>query len=263
MKVASLDPGSTGTATLPANSEWQILFTVKDTLGNNQTVYVELDTFTPNTPATPGSELCGRRDACSAGCGTRQRGVHSRRHPAFELPENLGDLRGGWNHPDQAGRFDGPHLRGSRRARNRHCLYLGRSCSRHEDNGCDGQYLVLCRRLAQDSSKRSKTTSGGSYTRIGNAACHSGPPIAALTATPMSGPAPLTVNFDGTGSNEPAGACGTVSSYTLDFGDGTPTETNGTGIFSHPYTVDGDYPARLTVSDTFSRDSTQHRPSCY
>src|SRR3984893_16551733 len=69
MKVATLDPSNTGNVVLPPNTEWQILFDAKDTNGNTQKVYVELDTFSPNTPANPGISY-GRRDPCSAGCGT-------------------------------------------------------------------------------------------------------------------------------------------------------------------------------------------------
>ncbi|MEY2579301.1 MAG: hypothetical protein QOI49_2125, partial [Verrucomicrobiota bacterium] len=78
----------------------------------------------------------------------------------------------------------------------------------------------------------------------------------ALTAAPTSGTPPLTVNFDGTSSHEPAGACGVINSYTLNFGDGTPVQTNATGTFSHTYTTTGDFPAQLTVSDSAGQVST-------
>ena len=101
-----------------------------------------------------------------------------------------------------------------------------------------------------------QTTGGGSYTRVGNDSCQSNPPVAALTGSPTSGPAPLMVNFNGTSSHEPAGACGTINSYTLDFGDGSAPATNSTGVFAHTYANPGDYPARLTVSDTSGLKST-------
>jgi PKD repeat protein len=62
-----------------------------------------------------------------------------------------------------------------------------------------------------------------------------------------------TVSFDASGSHEPAGACGTINSYTLNFGDGSPAVTQSTptgGGFSHAYTAPGSYPATLTVKDT-------------
>src|SRR5205814_5230413 len=51
-------------------------------------------------------------------------------------------------------------------------------------------------------------------------------------------------------SFEPFGACGTINSYTLDFGDGTTPVTQSSPSFNHTYNAPGDYPARLTVSDT-------------
>lgn len=103
-------------------------------------------------------------------------------------------------------------------------------------------------------------TSGGSYTRVGNQSCSSFIPIAVLAASPMSGSAPLTVNFNGTTSHEPTGACATINSYTIDYGDNTgpthDTETNSTGLFTHQYTAPGEYTVRLTVSDTNGKTST-------
>jgi PKD repeat protein len=68
----------------------------------------------------------------------------------------------------------------------------------------------------------------------------------------MSGNAPLAVNFDASASNEPAGACGTINSYTLDFGDGSApvTQDGAHPMFSHNYPNPGAYPARLAVGDT-------------
>jgi len=96
------------------------------------------------------------------------------------------------------------------------------------------------------------TGATGSYTRVGNISCSDKPPVAMLSANPMSGNAPLAVNFDASASNEPAGACGTINSYTLDFGDGgAPVTQDGAHpMFSHNYPNPGAYPARLTVGDT-------------
>jgi hypothetical protein len=112
---------------------------------------------------------------------------------------------------------------------------------------------------AGTGSRRVVQTNGGTgtYTTIGNVAgCNSITPLAVLSATPTSGPPGTSVNFDGTGSTEPVGACGTINSYTIDFGDGSPTSTNNTGLFSHPYNNPGTYGARLTVSDTIGHVST-------
>jgi len=69
------------------------------------------------------------------------------------------------------------------------------------------------------------------------------PPKANIVAAPTSGPAPLTVDFDGTGSSDPDGQ---VVAYAWSFGDGT----SGTGATAqHVYQSDGTYTATLTVTD--------------
>lgn len=69
------------------------------------------------------------------------------------------------------------------------------------------------------------------------------PPTAAMSATPSSGTAPLTVNFSSVGSSDPDGA---IASYSWRFGDGgTSTAANP----SHTYTSGGAFTAILTVTD--------------
>jgi len=71
------------------------------------------------------------------------------------------------------------------------------------------------------------------------------PPIAAASATPNSGDAPLAVVFDGTASFDPDG--GTLD-YRWDFGDGSPSVQG--AVVSHTYTTGGGiYQARLSVTD--------------
>jgi glucose/arabinose dehydrogenase len=68
-------------------------------------------------------------------------------------------------------------------------------------------------------------------------------PVAAASANPTSGPAPLTVSFSSAGSLDPEGQSLT---YAWTFGDGgTSTAANPT----HTYNQAGPYSARLTVSD--------------
>ena len=70
-------------------------------------------------------------------------------------------------------------------------------------------------------------------------------PIAQATATPDSGPAPLTVEFSSEGSNDPDG---TALTYAWDFdGDGTTDSTEANATFE--YTVAGNYTATLRVTD--------------
>ena len=68
-------------------------------------------------------------------------------------------------------------------------------------------------------------------------------PIASITATPASGPAPLTVSFDGSASTD---ADGFIVSYQWDFGNGS----SGIGVIAtHTYALPGTYTARLIVTD--------------
>ena len=69
------------------------------------------------------------------------------------------------------------------------------------------------------------------------------PPVAAASATPLSGYAPLSVTFSSTGSSDPDGS---IASYSWAFGDGG----TGTGAApSHVYQSVGNYTAVLTVTD--------------
>ena len=68
-------------------------------------------------------------------------------------------------------------------------------------------------------------------------------PIVNASASPTSGPSPLSVGFSSAGSSDPEGHDLT---YSWAFGDGaTSTEANP----AHTYTTAGAYQARLTVSD--------------
>jgi glucose/arabinose dehydrogenase/PKD repeat protein len=69
------------------------------------------------------------------------------------------------------------------------------------------------------------------------------PPVAAVSATPNSGPSPLSVQFSSAGSFDPEGGAIT---YTWNFGDGgSSTQANP----QHTYNTQGNYNAVLTVRD--------------
>ncbi|MEO7912289.1 MAG: PQQ-dependent sugar dehydrogenase [Roseiflexaceae bacterium] len=68
-------------------------------------------------------------------------------------------------------------------------------------------------------------------------------PNAMIAAAPSSGPAPLAVDFDATGSSDPDGD---PLTYDWDFGDATPHAT--TAQVTHQYAL-GTYTATLRVSD--------------
>ena len=68
-------------------------------------------------------------------------------------------------------------------------------------------------------------------------------PVAAMSAQPSSGPAPLNVFFNAGGSSDPDGS---IVSYTWNFGD----SATASGVTAnHSYTAPGSYIARLTVTD--------------
>ncbi|NYE36076.1 glucose/arabinose dehydrogenase/PKD repeat protein/type 1 glutamine amidotransferase [Nocardioides cavernae] len=81
-------------------------------------------------------------------------------------------------------------------------------------------------------------------------------PVARIDATPDSGQAPLEVSFDASRSSDPEGEDIT---YEWDFdGDG---EVDATGVTAtHTYTENGEYDARLTVTDPAGKTGTTTTP---
>ncbi|MGY0232458.1 PQQ-dependent sugar dehydrogenase [Longispora urticae] len=73
------------------------------------------------------------------------------------------------------------------------------------------------------------------------------PPVPAFTATPSTGPAPLTVAFDGGGSTDPDP--GDILSYRWDF-DNNGTEDAVGRTASYTYATAGPRTAKLTVTDS-------------
>ncbi len=68
-------------------------------------------------------------------------------------------------------------------------------------------------------------------------------PVASIQASPLSGVAPVTVSFNGTGSTD---SDGSIQTYAWNFGDGATA--TGSSI-QHLYSSAGTYTARLTVTD--------------
>lgn len=71
------------------------------------------------------------------------------------------------------------------------------------------------------------------------------PPVAAMSATPTAGKAPLTVNFNAGASSDPDGG---VASYRFDFGDGAVLGPQAAPTATHVYGT-GTWKARLLVTD--------------
>jgi PKD repeat protein len=95
------------------------------------------------------------------------------------------------------------------------------------------------------------TTGYNDYASIGQygiagtlAATNAQPPVASVTANPISGTAPLTVGFSSVNSTDPDG---TIAAYSWNFGDGSVTTTEPNPV--HTYTSAGTFTAVLTVTD--------------
>jgi PKD repeat protein len=73
------------------------------------------------------------------------------------------------------------------------------------------------------------------------------PPTAALSADNISGPAPLTVNFDASQSSD---ANNVITNYRFDFGDGSVAQSGVNQGAAHTYTIAGVYTVTLTVTDS-------------
>jgi PKD repeat protein len=84
------------------------------------------------------------------------------------------------------------------------------------------------------------------------------PPTAVATATPTTGDAPLTVNFDGSGSSDPDPQDPITYAWDLDgdnaFDDSTATQP------TYTYTASGSYTASLRVTDSHGASDTDTVP---
>jgi uncharacterized repeat protein (TIGR01451 family) len=92
---------------------------------------------------------------------------------------------------------------------------------------------------------------GGAIRRIAYGANQ--PPIASASGTPTNGPAPLTVNFNGSGSSDPEGGPLTYA-WDLD-GDGQFDDSTA-ATETHTYTQPGTYSVRLRVTDIQNLSAT-------
>jgi PKD repeat protein len=80
------------------------------------------------------------------------------------------------------------------------------------------------------------------------------PPVASFTATPSSGAAPVTVQFDASTSTDPGGS---IAGYNWSFGDGSGP---GTGVTtSHTYSAAGTFTVTLTVTDNLGATGSTSR----
>lgn len=95
---------------------------------------------------------------------------------------------------------------------------------------------------------------GGCLRRVVYESGNASPVITAATATPLSGPAPLAVQFDATATD----AEGDTLQFTWDFGDG---DTATGASVNHTFTANGPKTVVLSVSDGNSTTTAVLRPS--
>ena len=259
MKVETLDPGNSGQAVPPPNSYWNVQFTIPasaNSTGAEQSLFMEFNTASASTIGTPnGYFTFGHITPNGGGCYECAPGLPCDAYgtvaPDGTITMSI-DLTGGYTfgtctgtgNPDvpitvtAAGWTPGiqlTNIQGRTEVQGQGLL-----------SGGIADLLIIT---------QAQTVGDGVYTIQGNASCATAP-VAALAATPTSGPAPLTVNFDASASNVPVGGCGTINTYIFDFGDGNQ-ETKSTPTTSHTYTQGGaTYPARVRVRTTFNVTSS-------
>jgi glucose/arabinose dehydrogenase/PKD repeat protein len=112
-----------------------------------------------------------------------------------------------------------------------------------ELGGSSAVHLLFGPRLSSQALYYTTYAGGGQVRRIYHTAVN-GVPTAVVTADPVSGPAPLTVNFDGNGSSDPDNDALT---WLWDFGDGQTSTTTGP-LTAHTY-ASGSFTAALRVRD--------------
>jgi hypothetical protein len=249
-KVKTMDPGGTGMVTAAPNGEWQVLMDVMDNSATptSHTIYVDMDT----NGTTPTPEFAyGRRDPSATG-GTLDSQVCASGTAGCPMSGSVAadgtiiikmDLSAAITFTAVTVGGTGPAFTWDPRA------------AGTQFNAIKADTILLVGAVGTGFLETVQATAGGgSYTRVGNTFCQTGKPLAVLTATP-SNPVNVgqTVTFNGSGSHEPTGACGTINSYILNFGDGSASVTQSTptgGGFTHAYAASGDYPATLKVKDT-------------
>lgn len=101
----------------------------------------------------------------------------------------------------------------------------------------EGSYALTA--VATDDAGNTKTSATVNIT-VGE---ENNDPVAVLSASPLTGQAPLAVAFDASGSSD---ADGDALSYSWSFGDGA-SDTG--AVVSHTYTAAGTYTATVTVTD--------------
>ncbi len=100
------------------------------------------------------------------------------------------------------------------------------------------------------------TTGAGTYVlRTPTLCLPNTAPVARITADVDEGIAPLTVNFSGSDSYD-VDKIDSIATYTFNFGDGGDDVTQSSPRISHTYAEKGEYIARLVVTDSRGKVSS-------
>jgi hypothetical protein len=245
MKVNTLDPTNTGTtAVVPPVSTYEVYFKIPgsaNSTGQPQTMFVEYD----NTTVPSGTFLAGWIDpATGSDCTT----IYAPGDPTNPVTGTIapdGTITMNVNFGNSPTFGTCAATGGTNMTVNANQWVPGLNITNIQGKTFQRAGGVITGAKVNKAS----TTGDGTYVTKGNLACLDVRPEAVLTATPQSGPAPLTANFDASLSSD-ANPCTSIVSYTLNFGDGTAPVTQATSSFSHTYNNSGDYVARLTVTDS-------------
>jgi len=260
MKCQTFDPTGTGNAVLPANAEWRILFKITDDAGNPETVFLDMNTQDPGTTPTSPNFVWGREDPCTTGCSTLDSAACTQ-GASSSCPTITGSFTPQglitFKLTDTTLSFPAPGAPGTGNA------FTWTPKKGDVLTSMNGTTLLLVggggTGLLETIQSAGPVSGGnGSYTMQGNFSCAKAPPIAALSANPLSGNAPLSVSFDGSKSTVASilASCDAIASYTMNFGDGSVAVTQTTPQFTHTYNKVGTFPADLTVTDTLGQKST-------
>jgi PKD repeat protein len=253
MKVNTMDPTNTGTAVVPPVSTYEVYFKIPgsaNSTGQPQTLFIEYD----NTTIPSGTFLAGWIDpATGADCSTIYT-PGDPNNPASGTVAPDGTITMNLNFGTSPTFGTCAATGGTDMVVNAGQWFPGLQITNIQGKTFQRAGGII----TGVKVNKAATTGDGTYTTKGNLACLDVRPQAVLLANPQSGSSPLTVNFDASTSTD-ANPCTTIVSYTLDFGDGTAPVTQASPAFSHTYNNSGDYPARLTVTDSAGQlsDPTQ------
>lgn len=138
----------------------------------------------------------------------------------------------------------------------------GRTITKYEWSFGDGNFgsgVIVSHKYAVGGSfqvQLTTTDDAGSIGRSTPVALQVGPvlsstPTASLTVAPASPKAGQNANFNASGSLPGSGA--NITSYTFNWGDGSPEEVHTNPLQSHVYTNVGTFVATMTVTDSLGR----------